>query len=181
MLIGITGTFGAGKGSIAEYLAKKHEFIYVSVRAFFAAEVVREGIAVNRASIAQIASEIRAKYGLTYPLEQLLNNTPRARNIVIESIRAVGEVNYLKTRGDALWAVDAEIKTRYQRIKLRGLEIDNISFEQFSAAEQQELHSDNPNLPSLAQAISMANQLINNDGSRDELYAQVDKALTNTQ
>ena len=178
MLIGITGTLGAGKGTIAQYLAKKHEFMYVSVRAFFAAEVVQEGKAVTRASVAEAAERIRHAHGATYPLEQLLNNTPRLKNVVIESIRTINEAQYLKTRGDALWAVDADVRTRFERIKAQSAEFAALSFEEFNSADQKELHSENPDLPSVLQLKdTMASEVFINNGTKDELFAQVDRAL----
>ncbi len=181
MLIGIGGTLGAGKGTVAQYLAAKHNFIYVSVRAFFAAELMKAGMAVNREKILEIAAKIRAEHGQTYPIEQLLANTIKSRNIVIESIRTVSEAQYLKAHGDALWLVDADIKIRYPRIRARASEIDNISFEEFAAQEQKELKSADPNLPSLEDLKTMAGWSFMNNGTKQELFAEVDKALLKLQ
>jgi dephospho-CoA kinase len=178
MLIGLTGTLGSGKGTVAQYLAKKHNFLYLSVRAFFAAEVVREGKMVNRANIAEMAHKIRAEHGPLYPLEQLLNNSPHAKNIVVESIRTLNEANYLKSHGDALWAVDADINIRYKRVVARAGELDNISIDEFKKQDEAELHSDDPNKPNIAGLKTIASHVFDAGGTKEELFAQVEKVLT---
>ena len=47
--IGITGTLGAGKGTIVDYLVKNRGFVHYSVRAFITEEIKKRGMEVNRA------------------------------------------------------------------------------------------------------------------------------------
>ena len=42
--IGITGTLGAGKGTIVDYLVKNRGFVHYSVRAFITEEIKRRGL-----------------------------------------------------------------------------------------------------------------------------------------
>ena len=72
MIIGITGPLGAGKGTIAEYLNKKHNVIYLSVRSFFAEEVLKRGQIATRDNITTVARDLRTEKGPPYALEQLL-------------------------------------------------------------------------------------------------------------
>ena len=46
--IGITGTLGAGKGTIVDYLIQHRGFVHFSVRAFITEEINRRGREVNR-------------------------------------------------------------------------------------------------------------------------------------
>ena len=68
MIIGITGTLGAGKGTVAEYLVKKHNFSYLSVRNFFAEEVLRRGFMINRDTITEVANDLRAPHRTHYSI-----------------------------------------------------------------------------------------------------------------
>ena len=43
-IIGITGTIGAGKGTIVDYLVKEKGYVHYSVRAFIAEEIQRRGL-----------------------------------------------------------------------------------------------------------------------------------------
>ena len=65
MIIGITGTLGAGKTTVAIYLESKG-FIYRSVRSFITEEVHRRSIAVTRDTLVQVGNEIRAQHGPQY-------------------------------------------------------------------------------------------------------------------
>jgi len=179
MIIGITGTLGAGKGTVAEYLTKKHNFIYLSVRNFIAGEILKLGLAVNRDTMTQVANDLRAIHGPNYLVEELLKQAklhPK-NNIVIESIRSVGEERYLKSQDTALWAVDADINTRYKRIVGRASETDAVSFEKFRADEEREMKSDDPNKQNLRAVIDMADVVFTNNGTREELFAEVEEAL----
>ncbi len=169
MIIGIVGTLGSGKGAAAEYLAKKHNFTYFSVRNFFAQEVLHRGKMVTRDAIAQVADELRAQYGKTYAVEQLVGHTVVGKNIVVESVRTKEEAKYLKEKGALLWAVDADPQVRYQRILKRDASVENVSFEQSIEKEVKE--------GVLAETISMADTVLHNNGTKEEFFAAIDSAL----
>ena len=61
-IIGITGTLGAGKGTIVDYLVKEKGYVHYSVRAFLAEEVKRRGLEVNRDTLTEIGNDLRAKH-----------------------------------------------------------------------------------------------------------------------
>ena len=170
MIIGIAGTLGSGKGMAAEYLAKKHNFTYLSVRNFFAQEVLRRGKMVTRDAIAQVALELRAQYGKTHAVEQLVGRIIVGKNIVIESIRTKEEAGYLQEKGALLWAVDADPQVRYQRILQRDASTENVSFEQSIEKEMKE--------GVLTEVISMADAVLQNNGTKEEFFAAIDSALT---
>lgn len=172
MIIGITSTLGAGKGTVAEYLSKKPKFTYFSVRNFFAQEVLSRGKMVNRDTIAQVSAELRAEHGPTYALEQLLGQAPAHGNVVIESIRSKEEAQYLKAKGAHLWAVDADLQTRYQRTLRRDASVEKISFEKFKEKEDSEVV--------LREVMAMADTTLLNDGTKEELFAQIEAALAKT-
>ena len=63
MIIGITGTLGAGKGTIVECLLEKG-FKHYSVREFLVEEICKRGLEVNRNSMVLVANELRARFGI---------------------------------------------------------------------------------------------------------------------
>lgn len=177
MIIGITGTNGAGKGTVVEYLKTKG-FRHFSARSFFAGEVEKRGFPVNRDTITEVANDLRAKYGPGYFTEEALKRADvLGGDVVIESIRSVGEAAYLKEQGATLWAVDADRKVRYERVVLRGSETDHVSFEEFTAHEEREMHNSDSTKQNIAGVIDMADVVITNNGNQDGLYAQVEEAL----
>ena len=56
-VIGITGTLGAGKGTIVDYLVQHKDFQHLSVRAFLIQEIQKRGMPVNRDSMVIVAND----------------------------------------------------------------------------------------------------------------------------
>jgi dephospho-CoA kinase len=69
--IGITGFSGAGKDSVAEYLAERYDFKPFSVRDFLKDVIQKRGLPVNRDSMIETANELRNRYGAEYIVSQL--------------------------------------------------------------------------------------------------------------
>jgi dephospho-CoA kinase len=180
-IIGITGTIGAGKGTIVDYLVKNKGFIHYSVRAYLSEEIIKKKMEINRDSMVIVANELRAKYSPSYIIEQLYEKAVSiGKNCIIESIRTQGEIISLRKKGNFwLFAVDADPHIRYERIKLRNSETDQIDFNTFLSNEQREMNSDNPTKQNLNKCIQMADFVFNNNGPIETLYHILENVLTN--
>lgn len=179
MIIGITGTLGAGKGAVVDCLCKNHGFKHMSARKYLTREVAARGLPLNRDSLTEVANDLRAKRGPSFIIEELYKEAERAGgNTIIESIRTLGEVEFLKNKKDFyLLAIDADIKTRYQRIADRGSETDNISFEKFLLDEKREIDSQDPTKGNIAGCMKLADFKIQNDGTLEELERKIEEFL----
>lgn len=179
MIIGLTGSFGAGKGCVADYLVKEKNFTHYSARTLIIAEITKRGLPVDRDSMTEVANDLRKKNGPTYIFEQLVALAKTTGgDAVIESIRAVAEAKYLKEQGGIVIGVDAEPTLRYERIIKRGSETDQVSFEKWREQEIKESNPDDPTKQDIFGALKESNVIINNNFSDlTHLYQQIDLTL----
>jgi len=179
LIVGITGTLGAGKGTIVSLLAGRLGFAHYSVRDYLTHEIQRRRMPVNRDTMVEVANELRAAHTPSYLVERLHEQALAAGgDCVIESLRTPGEVEALRGRGSfVLLAVDARPELRYERIRRRGSSTDGVSFEHFLADEEREMRSEDPNHQNLSRCIGMADHVFRNDGTIDELYERVEKTI----
>ena len=178
-IIGITGTLGAGKGTVVEYLKEKYGFVHFSVRDFLKEEVLRRGMELNRDSLTQVANELRAAHSPSYVTDCLYERAAQqTHDAVIESIRTPGEIDSLQAKSSfQLWAVDADPEIRYQRAVLRNSETDHVTYETFLANEKREMNSSDPNKQNLSVCIARADVLLQNNDDRETLYREVDRIM----
>ena len=177
MIIGLAGSFGAGKGTVVEYLQTKG-FTHYSASGFITEEIVRRGLPVNRDSMIIVANDLRQQYGSSYIVEELYKRaSAQGGDAVIEALRAVAEVEKIKALGGHVIGVDAEQKTRFDRSQKRGSVKDGVTFEAWLAQEQKESNPDDPTKQDIFGALKKADIVLLNNDTQEELFEEVEYFL----
>lgn len=179
MIIGITGTDGAGKGTVVAYLVQKKGFTHYSARALIIEEIQKRNVPDNRENMRLVANDLRRAHGNDFVVAFSLQKAREEgkNDIVIESIRTVGEATTLKENGGILLCVDADRRIRYERIAQRGSSSDHVTFEEFVLLEEKEMSDADPDGPQKAAVMRMADHTIRNDVSETDLFARIEEFL----
>lgn len=145
-LIGIGGTNGSGKDTVARILAEEHGFLAVSVSDLLRAECERRGLSVERENLRMISAEWRREGGLGVLVDKAAEEFERQGGVhaglAVGSLRNPGEVDRVHELGGTVVWVDADPRVRYERIMAadRGRAgEDNVTYEEFIAQEEAEM------------------------------------------
>ena len=177
MLIGIAGTYGAGKGVVVQFLKEKG-FVHCSAREIFLEVLQKKGIVPDRASISAVANELRAEHGVAYVVEEYLRrHDPGNEDIIIESIYTMGEVEAIRSHGGYVLAVDADPEIRYERIKHRMSETDKVTKEEFLKKQEEESRSDDPTKQNSRTVMEQADFCILNNDTFEALKVEIGYVL----
>lgn len=178
MIIGLTGLLAAGKGTIVKYLVEKYNARQVRFSDPLRDIIHRLHQEETRENMSHLATFLRGEFGGDILVTTLLKDIEKMDGelFVLDGMRHLDEYNVLSRRDDFhMWSVDAQIKTRFERIIQRGEnrgETD-LTFEQFQ--EQHKLKTEE-HIPEL---INKAYEHVDNNGTIEELYAQVDGLMKN--
>ena len=150
-LIGISGTNGSGKDTLGEILAKKHNFLFISVTDILRDELRSRNLPLSRKYTRELSAEWRRESGLGVLVDKALaifeEQADKYKGLAIASLRNPGEADRIHELGGKVIWLDAMPKIRFDRIQTnrsergahRALD-DNLTFVQFIAAEDAEMH-----------------------------------------
>ncbi|XKT74527.1 MAG: AAA family ATPase [Patescibacteria group bacterium UBA2163] len=183
MIIGVTGTDGAGKGTVVDYLVKEKGFAHYHARALLIEEIEKRSLPNDRVHMRLVANDLRAQHGNDYVVRFFLDRAEKTGDtkIAIDSLRTVAEAQTLQDAGGILLAVDADQALRYERVQARRSSSDQVSFEQFKEHEALENNDPDPHGMQKTQVITMADYVLMNNGTFKELETQIETVLKKIQ
>ncbi len=189
-IIGITGTQGAGKDTVANFLVQKLGFEHLSLSDIVRDETSKRGLEQNRDNWREVADSLREKFGNGVMAVKMIEKITRfcldyneqkgldVKGIIITSFRHPDEVDIIKKHFNyfKLINIDAPIETRYERIVKRGKVADQVTLEEFREQEEKENVKCDVGMR-IREVQALADVTIINDGDVDNLYNQVRKIL----
>jgi dCMP deaminase len=175
MKIGVTGTLGAGKDTLADYLVSKG-FEHISLSDLLREELKKIGQEITRENLVKAGNEMREREGDGVLAKRAIELMDEKKDYVVTSIRNPLEVKTLAGSGKfVLLSVDAAAELRFERIVARGRkEKDAKTFEEFKEAEAREMKSENKSGQQIRACMNMAKFTIVNDAGREAYFKKID-------
>ncbi len=181
LIVGITGTYAAGKDTAASYLVDHYGFVHFSLSDILREEVERLGLEQTRNNWIKIGREIREKYGVGELSRRVIKKIKEQnlKRVVVTSIRNPGEIDAFREETDNfhLIAIDAPRRLRFERAKARGNLADEVDFQTFVEQEESEMATSGAG-QQLGVCMSMADFEIVNDKELADFYQQLDEVLS---
>ena len=178
MIIGLTGTNGSGKDTVAEYLEKNKDYRHYSLSDELRRELEKRGVAAVRENLIRIGTELRGSEGSSVLAKRVMENFVPGENYVVTSIRHPDEIVELKKLGGFFMvSVDAPAGTRFERLRRRARKGDPRSLEELLEMEKTESQTSGPG-QQLGECRKLADYtLLNDTGSLNSLHERIDAML----
>lgn len=180
LIIGITGAFGSGKSTAADFFELKG-YKKISLVSFLEEETKRRGVRkITRKILQDLGNEWRKKYGAGILAKKALtllkqNNVKKA---VIDGFRNIGEIEeFHKNSKFTLLGIMADRKIRFERLrKLKKRE--SLTWDLFTKLDYRDLGigEDKTGLQ-VAICIALADVFIENNGNLDEFEKKLKNFL----
>ncbi len=176
--IGVTGTLGSGKDTLAAYLVSKG-FEHISLSDLIREELKKNNREITRDNLVKEGNEMREREGNGVLAKRAIERTNEEKNYVVTSVRNPLEVKTLAGSGKfVLLSVDAPAELRFERIIARGRkEKDAKTFEEFKEIEDREMMSDNKSSQQIRACMNMAKFTIVNDSDVDTYFKKIDDLM----
>jgi len=182
IVVGLTGTMGSGKETVMEALTHKFNCYIVTLSSIIRAELEKKKKAFDRKTLQDMGNELRQKYGSGILAKLAVDYLPRDKEmIVINGIRNIGEIDYLKkTFGNkfVLIAVNASQEIRWQRVQSRIRSTDPKTWEEFVILDERDRGIREPLYgQQIDRCAEGADFVISNNGSVEELQNKINGVI----
>lgn len=184
-IFGLSGTNGAGKDTVADMLAERHNFFAVSATDMLRDELEKRGLPTDRIHKSQLSAEWRRQYGMAAIVDRAYElykeNEEQYDGMIVGSLRHPGEADRIHELGGKVVWVDADPKVRYERIQAndRGRVEDQKTFDEFLADEEREMRPEGDGATLNTTAVKERADIFLDNHSKtiNDFKTQAEKAL----
>jgi dephospho-CoA kinase len=177
-IFAIVGMAGSGKSEAVDYLKEKFRWPHVYFGQVIFDEMKKQGLEMNQKNERKTREKLREDEGMGVcalkSLESVGKALEKSNNVLIESLYSWDEHKIMKRAYPDYYkviAVFASPAVRFSRLKSRK-ERPLKTFEDFEQRDRTEIEKTDKGGP-----IAVADYMIINDGSIDDLHREVDRIL----
>lgn len=176
VILGFAGEIASGKGTAANYLRERHGAVAYRFSTMLRDVLKRLRLPEDRATIQKLSTWLRKEFGedllAKVMFEDAKNDTHAL--IVIDGVRRLQDVKYLREIPEfKLCYISAPMKTRYERLVLRG---ENADDKDKTYAQFEKDHEGEPE-QEIAKLEAFAAEVIDNTGTLPELQQTLDAII----
>ncbi|KKQ45403.1 MAG: dephospho-CoA kinase, CoaE, nonfunctional [Candidatus Moranbacteria bacterium GW2011_GWC2_37_8] len=178
LILGIAGEMGSGKEAVSTYLCEKYGASSRNFSQILKDILERLYLPIMRENFAPLSLALRKTFGEDILAKVMFHDAVDDENdvIVVQGIRRRQDMVFLRELPNFKFIyVDADIETRFERVKNRKEKENDalITFEQFKASHEYETEK------TILGLKDDADYMIQNNGTYEELYSQIDKIISN--
>ncbi len=177
IILGLVGSLASGKETTKNYLAEKYNAKDCRFSSILRDVLSRVAVPNSRENLQKVSTILRANFGENLLAKAIANDASKldADVVVIDGVRRFTDIEHLKDLPDfILVKIDADPKIRYERMKLRNENEgdDKKTFEEFLKDHESEADKQIP------EVMKTAKYSIDNSGSFEDLYKQIDEIVS---
>lgn len=179
IILGLTGEMSSGKGTAVDYLEKKYNATSHRFSTSLRDVLNRISVDVNRKNMQDLSRILREQFGQNLLAKVISEDAKNDNNnvIVIDGIRRPADIEYLaKLPEFKLIYITASLEKRHERITKRSENKDDKgkTLEEFKKDHEAETEIE---IPKIGESAEIK---IDNNGSFEDLHAQIDKMIKET-
>lgn len=182
IVIGLAGSIASGKDTVADYVASKYSGLSVSFSQPLRDILNRIFLPINRINMSKLAQSLVDTYGgdvLSRTIAEEIKVNPK-EIFVLPNIRRESDYTHMENDESLnfiLVGLNTDMKTCYDRLIKRDQNVDDKgkTWEEFQKDLQLSTEVGISNL------TKKAGYQLDNNGTKEELYSQVDKLIAELQ
>jgi len=177
IILGFVGQIASGKDVSKKYLEKKYGAQSCRFSTILRDVLTRIGVEIKRENLQKVSTALRQTFGedlLAMAISKDASNL-NSDIVIVDGVRRLTDIVHLTSLPHFfLVKIEADPKLRYERMKLRNENVgdDKKTYEDF--LRDHEVEADRE-IPAVMQTAKYS---LDNNGSLEDLYSQLDKLIT---
>lgn len=176
IILGISGEIASGKDTVGKYLEEKYGALALRFSQPLRDILDRLHLEQNRRNMATLSLYLRKAFGEDTLSKVILADAEKNKEnfVVVDGVRRLPDIVHMEMSEHFYFAyVSASSEKRYERLIQRKQNTDDANKTPMQFEKDAKLETE----LQIASLKERADFVINNDGTLEELYAQVDKMM----